>query len=82
MITQLKNGAKTFYGEKSKFLKTCNPQFDMLRKPGEIHRESAMSDFTLSITKHPSGLTITATGGKQVTLELPWLSGLVGQTHF
>ncbi len=41
-----------------------------------------MSDFTLSITKHPSGLTITATGGKQVTLELPWLPGLVGQTHF
>src|SRR6266851_3080239 len=58
--------------------KTCNPQFDMVRKPGEIHRESAMSDFTLSITKHPSGLTVTATGGKKVTLELPGLSGLVG----
>src|SRR5216683_999218 len=58
--------------------KTCNPQFDMVRKPGEIHRESAMSDFTLSITKHPSGLTVTATGGKKVTLELPGLSGLAG----
>jgi len=37
-----------------------------------------MSDFTLSITKHPSGLTVTATGEKKVTLELPGLSGLAG----
>ena len=35
-----------------------------------------MSDFTLSITKHPAGLTIATTGGKRVTLELPELSGL------
>ena len=37
-----------------------------------------MSDFTLSITKHSSCLTVTATGRKQVTLELPGLSGLAG----
>ena len=37
-----------------------------------------MSDFTLSITHDLSGLTVTATGGKQVTVELPELAGLAG----